>query len=308
MGSCGARTTDLNVYGGYGLVMWCIRADRSGHPNTMTKHRAGCVVHIEPLCGAPGAHYVVRFGGGERCTTIILCGAILIRVGTPSSRVEKGICRVCGQPVSYVERRRRGGRVYLYGVHRSWVGGRRRIVKHYLGIEEGTGVEAREAPDEGRKPLEERVRELEARGLGKEDIARQLVQEHYPMREILRVTRVSLRALRRVRGGEEGTKPNADEIVIAAAEAKALEELKRWAGKETHRRLEELLALGRLLYGMRVRERAARRGMPLLDYIENALNFYDFWYGPVVELLNMGVLSMDGFINGDAVCYEAVTP
>jgi hypothetical protein len=68
------------------------------------------------------------------------------------------------------------------------------------------------------------------------------------------------------------------------------------------------LALGKLLYSMRVRERAARRGMPLLDYIENALNFYDFWYGPVVELLNMGVLSMDGFINGDAVCYEAVTP
>jgi hypothetical protein len=222
--------------------------------------------------------------------------------------VEKGICRVCGQPLSYVERRRRGGRVYLYGVHRSWVGGRRRIVKHYLGIEEGSGVEAREAPDGGKKPLEERVRELEARGLGKEDIARQLVQEHYPMRDILRATRVSLRALKRVKGGEEGTKPKADEIVIATAEAKALEELKEWAGKETHERLEELLALGKLLYGLGVRERAARHGMSLPDYVENALNFYDFWYGSVVELLNMGVLTMDGFINGDAVCYEVVTP
>ena len=215
---------------------------------------------------------------------------------------------MCGQPVSYVERRRRGGRVYLYGVHRSWVGGRRRIVKHYLGIGEGTGVEAREAPDEGRKPLEERVRELEARGLGKEDIARQLVQEHYPMREILRITRVSLRALKRVRGGEEGTKPNADEIVIATAEAAALEKLKEWSGKEARELLQELLALGKLLYSMRVRERAARREMSLLDYIENALNFYDFWYGAVVELINMGVLTMDGFINGDAVCYEVVTP
>jgi hypothetical protein len=29
-----------------------------------------------------------------------------------------------------------GGRVYLYAAHRSWVGGRRRIVKHYLGVEE----------------------------------------------------------------------------------------------------------------------------------------------------------------------------
>jgi hypothetical protein len=222
--------------------------------------------------------------------------------------VEKGICRVCGQPVSYVERRRRGGRVYLYGVHRSWVGGRRRIVKHYLGIEEGTGVEAREAPDEGRKPLEERVRELEARGLGKDDIARQLVQEHYPMRDILRVTRVSLRALKRVKGGEEGTKPNADEIVIATAEAAALEKLKEWSGKEAHELLQELLALGKLLYSMRVRERAARRDMSLLDYIENALNFYDFWYNAVTELINRGVLTMDGFINGDAVCYEVVTP
>jgi hypothetical protein len=143
-------------------MMWCIRADRGAHPNIITKYRAGYVVHMEPLCGAPGAHYVVRFGGGAAPQSY--CGAILIRVGRPPPRVEKEICRVCGQPVSYVERRRRGGRVYLYGVHRSWVGGRRRIVKHYLGIEEGSGVEAREAPDEGRKPLEERVRELEARG------------------------------------------------------------------------------------------------------------------------------------------------
>ncbi len=221
--------------------------------------------------------------------------------------MEKEICRVCGQPLSYVERRRRGGRVYLYGVHRSWVGGRRRIVKHYLGVEEAE-AEAREAPDGGRKPLEERVRELEARGLGKEDIAHQLMQEHYPMRDVLRVTRVSLRALKRVKGSEEGTKPNVDEIVIATAEAKALEELKKWAGKETHETLEELLALGKLLYDLGVRERAARRGMPLPDYVENALNFYDFWYGPVIELINLGVLSMDGFVNGDAVCYEAVTP
>ena len=223
--------------------------------------------------------------------------------------MEKEICRVCGQPVSYVERRRRGGRVYLYGVHSSWVGGRRRIVKHYLGVEEGSGVETREAPDGSRKPLEERVRELEARGLGKEDIARQLVQEHYPMRDVLRVTRVSLRALKRVKSGEEGTKPNADEIVIATAEAKALEELKKWAGKETHRRLEELLALGKLLYGLGARERAARRGMSLLDYIEYALNFYDFWHDAVVELMVLGVLvpgERIGHVNHDAVCYEAV--
>jgi len=63
-----------------------------------------------------------------------------VRLGSlhssPFPRVEEKICRVCGQPLSYVERRRRENRVYLYGVHRSWVGGRRRIKKHYLGVEE----------------------------------------------------------------------------------------------------------------------------------------------------------------------------
>jgi len=229
-------------------------------------------------------------------------------VRTPSPRVEKEICRVCGQPVSYVERRRRGDRVYLYGVHRSWVGGRRRIVKHYLGVEEAE-AEARETPNEGRKPLEERVRELEARGLSKEDIAHQLMQEHYPMRDVLRATQVSLRALKRVKGGEEGTKPNADEIVIATAEAKALEELKKWSSKEAHERLQELMGLGKLVYGLGVRERAARRGLPLLEYVELALNFYDFWHDAVVELMGLGVLvpgERIGHVNHDAVCYEAV--
>jgi len=189
--------------------------------------------------------------------------------------------------------------VYLYRVHRSWVGGRRRIRKHYLGVE-GTEAEVREAPGEGRKDVEEMVRELEAQGLSKEGIAYQLMQEHYNMRDILRATHVSLRTLKGVKGGGEAAeaKRNADEAVITAAEAKALKE---WTGKET---LEELMALGRLVHGMGVRQRAARCGIPLLDYVELALNFYDSWYGPVVELINLGVLTMDGFINGDAVCYE----
>jgi len=170
-----------------------------------------------------------------------------------------------------------------------------------------------EGPQEGKgkTSIEERVRELEAQGLSREDVAYQLMQEHYPMKDIVRVTRVSPHTLKRMRegaAGEAAAKRNADEAVITTAEATALEELKKWSGKETHELLQELLALGRLLYSMGVRQRAARRGMPLLDYIENALNFYDFWYGTVVELLNMGVLTMDGFINGDAVCYEAVVP
>ena len=117
---------------------------------------------------------------------------------------------------------------------------------------------------------------------------------------------MSLRALKRVKSGEEGTKPNADEIVIATAEAKALEELRKWSSKEAHELLQELLALGKLLYDLGAHERAARRGLPLLDYVELALNFYDSWYPAVTELINLGVLTMDGFINGDAICYEAV--
>jgi hypothetical protein len=179
-----------------------------------------------------------------------------------------------------------------------------------FGMEEAPGPEPQAAG--GRPSTEERIRELQAEGLSKEDIALRLMEEHYSTRDIVKLLHVSPRTLRKLREGgataEAAAKRNADEAVITTAEATALEELKKWSGKETHELLQELLALGKLLYGMGVRQRAARRGMPLLDYIENALNFYDFWYGPVVELLNMGVLTMDGFINGDAVCYEVVTP
>jgi len=165
---------------------------------------------------------------------------------------------------------------------------------------------------EEKPPIDDRAKELEAQGLSKEDVAYQLMQEHYRMKDIVKVTRVSPHTLKKMKEGTAveaaGAKKNADEAVIATAEAKALEEMKKWSGKEAHETLQELLALGRLMYGMGVRERAARRGMPLLDYVENALNFYDFWYNAVVELINLGVLSMDGFINGDAVCYEEVTP
>jgi hypothetical protein len=169
-----------------------------------------------------------------------------------------------------------------------------------------------EAAGEEKPPIGQRIQELEAQGLRREDIAYQLVQEHYKMKDIVKATHVNPRVIKKMKEGSAveaaGAKKNADEAVIATAEAKALEEMKQWTGKEAHETLQELLALGRLMYGMGVRERAARRGMPLLDYVENALNFYDFWYNAVVELINLGVLSMDGFINGDAVCYEEVTP
>jgi predicted transcriptional regulator len=179
-----------------------------------------------------------------------------------------------------------------------------------FGMEEAPGPEPQAGG--GRPAIEERIRELQAEGLSKEDIALRLMEEHYSTRDIVKLLHVSPRTLRKLREGgataEAAAKRNADEAVIATAEAKALEEMKKWTGKEAHETLQELLALGKLVYGLGVRERAARRGMPLLDYVENALNFYDFWYGLVVELINLGVLSMDGFINGDAICYEEVTP
>jgi hypothetical protein len=49
-----------------------------------------------------------------------------------------GVCPRCGRPIDYVERHRRGGRVYIYAVHyEGYVNGRPRLVRHYLGPEGG---------------------------------------------------------------------------------------------------------------------------------------------------------------------------
>jgi len=38
-------------------MMWCTRADRGAHPNTMTEYGAGCVVHPALIiwCASEGA-------------------------------------------------------------------------------------------------------------------------------------------------------------------------------------------------------------------------------------------------------------
>jgi len=47
------------------------------------------------------------------------------------------ICPRCGRRYTYIEKRRIGGNVYLYCVHESRKGGKRTVIKHYIGPEEG---------------------------------------------------------------------------------------------------------------------------------------------------------------------------
>jgi hypothetical protein len=79
------------------------------------------------------------------------------------------ICPRCGQPASYIERRRVGDREYLYAVHeyRDKQKGRVRI-KHYLGPADGYEYVSRTHSDD--------LRELQGLGTGIEDVhARNLV-------------------------------------------------------------------------------------------------------------------------------------
>ena len=43
------------------------------------------------------------------------------------------VCPRCGNSFSYIERRRRGERVYFYAVHESYEDGKRHVKKCYLG-------------------------------------------------------------------------------------------------------------------------------------------------------------------------------
>jgi hypothetical protein len=47
--------------------------------------------------------------------------------------LERGICPRCGQKYDYLEERQRGGNIYLYAIHVTWEGGKRKLRKCYLG-------------------------------------------------------------------------------------------------------------------------------------------------------------------------------
>ncbi len=78
-----------------------------------------------------------------------------------------GVCPRCGRPIDYVERHRRGDRVYIYAVHyEGYVNGRPRLVRHYLGPEGGYRYVTATHADLG----------LELRGLNDPDRAAEYVR------------------------------------------------------------------------------------------------------------------------------------
>ena len=78
-----------------------------------------------------------------------------------------GVCPRCGRPIDYVERHRRGNRVYIYAVHyEGYVNDRPRLVRHYLGPEGGYRYVTATHADLG----------LELRGLNDPDRAEEYVR------------------------------------------------------------------------------------------------------------------------------------
>ena len=55
-----------------------------------------------------------------------------------SGVVSSRICPKCGSPFSYLEKRKKGSKVYLYAVHVSRLAGKRHIKKCYLGLSSTT--------------------------------------------------------------------------------------------------------------------------------------------------------------------------
>jgi hypothetical protein len=54
-------------------------------------------------------------------------------VGRKQANHPPQACPRCGEPISYVERRKRGERTYYYAVHERYVNGKRVVRKCYLG-------------------------------------------------------------------------------------------------------------------------------------------------------------------------------
>jgi len=76
------------------------------------------------------------------------------------------VCPKCGEPFAWLERRRRGDRVYLYAVHERTENGVRRRRRCYLGVEE----EAGRKPEEARAWEGPEAEEVLSEGEGEEGI------------------------------------------------------------------------------------------------------------------------------------------
>ena len=97
---------------------------------------------------------------------------------------------------------------------------------------------------------------------------------------------------------------NADETVIEASGVKALEDFKKWAQEYTHLTITEISELGKGLIELGVKEKAASQGLPIWDYVRNAISFYNTYYDTIVTLLRLKVINLDGQIDFDLLLVE----
>lgn len=160
------------------------------------------------------------------------------------------------------------------------------------------------AEEEERKDINERIRELQEEGLDKYDIARNLIDEGYPVNLVAKALHVSISKLTRGQGERISKNANADQTVLDASAVKTLEELKEWAKRQTHLTISEIAQLGQTLIELGIKEKAAAMGLPLWDYVRNAINFYNTYYSSFVQLLALKVVDLDGRINMSLIKVE----
>jgi predicted DNA binding CopG/RHH family protein len=155
--------------------------------------------------------------------------------------------------------------------------------------------------DTNKKDIVERIKEIKEENpdISNEEIAKMLADEKYRIADISRHLKVSGRSFKKI-----SPNANADETVVEASGVKALEDFKKWAQEYTHLTISEISELGKGLVEMGVKEKAASQGMPLWDYVRNAIAFYNNYYDTVIELLKLRIINLDGQIDRDLLRVE----
>ncbi len=163
--------------------------------------------------------------------------------------------------------------------------------------------------EEQLKDIKERIEEIKAdnEGISNVDIAKILYGEGYPLNQITHELHVGIKSIipkKEAKSVETSPSSNADNVVENASAVQSLEEFKRWAMSQTHYTIKEIVQLGQLLQDMGVKARASELGLPLWDYIQNAINFYSSYYDCVTELLRLRVINLEGKIDKNLLCVQ----
>jgi predicted DNA binding CopG/RHH family protein len=155
--------------------------------------------------------------------------------------------------------------------------------------------------EEPKKDIDERIKELKELypDISNEELAQKLYDEKYKIADITKHLKVSAKTFKKI-----SASANADEAVIEASGVKTLEDFKKWAQEYTHLTIAEIAELGKGLIELGVKEKAASLGMPIWDYVRNAISFYNTYYDTIVTLLKLKVINLDGQIDFDLLLVE----